>query len=80
MSSVEDAVNVVERDEQQVKMVEARVNINSTGRPVVLLLPEGMTDAEMCELTSWMLSRLRLDLQRQADPLAQVKQRLMLPS
>jgi hypothetical protein len=41
------------------RMAEVPVMINSTGRPSIVVVPEDITDAEVMELTAWLLRSLR---------------------
>jgi hypothetical protein len=40
-------------------MVEVPINLTTTGRPAIVAVPEDITDAEVMELTAWMLRSLR---------------------
>lgn len=45
--------------EAPLAMCEVPVLLRSTGRPAMVGVPEDITDAEVMELTSWMLTGLR---------------------
>jgi hypothetical protein len=54
--------------EKVATLTEVRVQISSTGRPVVLLVPDDLSDVEIIELTSFVLIGLRQHLASQASP------------
>jgi hypothetical protein len=54
--------------EATLRMVEVPVQITSTGRPVILVLPADLTPAEIMDLTGWMLTGLLTHLDDQAQP------------
>lgn len=49
-----------------VVMAQVNVTIASTGRPVVLGVPQDMTESELFELVGWMATSLRTAVREQA--------------
>lgn len=56
---VDQAIAATEPTQAPLAMAEIPVLLQSTGRPAVLGVPEDITDAEVMELTGWMLTKLR---------------------
>lgn len=58
---------------QGMSMAEVPVLINSTGRPAIIGVPEDITDAEVMELTAWMLRSLRGHIQANLTPASRIQ-------
>lgn len=75
---VDQAIAAADAAATQVAMIEIPVQIASTGRPAQIVIPKDMTDAELVELTGWMLTAVAGQLRelRARSPMG----RIILPT
>lgn len=60
MDPIDEAIKAAAEQPQQHTLVQiGPITIASTGRPVVISIPEHMTEAELFELIGWMATGLR---------------------
>lgn len=58
---------------EPLRMAEVPVMLNSTGRPAIIGVPEDITDAEVMELTAWMLRSLRGHIEANLHPASRIQ-------
>lgn len=57
--AIDRAIEATVEEEQTVTMCEVPIRISSTGRPVVIHVPVDLTDAELLELTAFLVGGMR---------------------
>lgn len=58
----------IDRATNTIEMLSVPVQISSTGRPFKIDVPADLTDAEMLEITLWMLGPLLATVRQNREP------------
>jgi hypothetical protein len=72
MADLIDQAIAAAAEPQTVQLIEVKVQISSTGRPVIMAVPVDLTDAEIIELGAFVLVGLRLHIARQLGPASRI--------